>query len=98
RRRHLLDWVTAGQAAVSRRLDLPGFYRHMAGGVVLAITAVLIVLWKGNDAWPVALPFVLAWIASPAIARRASLSPRVAGRVPVSPADARALRRAARRP
>jgi len=96
-RRHLLDWVTAGQASVSRRLDLPGFYRHMAGGVVLAITAVFMVLWKGNDAWPVALPFVLAWIASPAIARWTSLSPRVAGRVPVSPTDARALRRVARR-
>jgi cyclic beta-1,2-glucan synthetase len=96
-RRHLLDWVTAGQAAVSRRLDLPGFYRHMAGGVVLAITAVFIVLWKGNNAWPVALPFVLAWVASPAIARWTSLSPRVAGRVPVSPTDARALRRVARR-
>ncbi|HYX63881.1 MAG TPA: glucoamylase family protein, partial [Burkholderiales bacterium] len=96
-RRHLLDWVTAGQASLGRRLDLPGFYRHMSGGGVLAIAAVLLVLWKGNAAWPAALPFVLAWIASPAIARWTSLSPRVAGRVPVSPADALALRRVARR-
>ena len=29
-RRHLLDWVTAAQAEVSRRLDLAGFYRQMA--------------------------------------------------------------------
>jgi len=90
-RRHLLDWVTAGQSAVSRRLDLAGFYRHMAGGPVLALVAMVIVGWKASDAWPVALPFVLAWIASPAIARWTSLSPRVAGRVPVTPTDARAL-------
>jgi cyclic beta-1,2-glucan synthetase len=89
-RRNLLDWVTAGQAA-SRQLDLAGFYRHMAGGVILAFLTMIFV-WG-----PVALPFVLAWIASPAIARWASLSPRVAGRVPVTPADARALRRVARR-
>jgi len=96
-RRHLLDWVTAGQASVSRRLDLLGFYRHMSGAVILAVFTVVVVWWKAIDAWPAALPFILAWIASPAIARGSSLSPRVAGRVPVTPADARALRRVARR-
>ena len=80
-----------------RRLDLLGFARHMSGGVALALAAALVLWWSGSEAWPVALPFVLAWIASPAIARRASLSPLVAGRVPVSPADARALRHIARR-
>ncbi len=96
-RRHLLDWMTAGQAGVSPRLDLLGFYRHMSGGVILAMTAAVAVWWGASEAWPVALPFVLAWIASPAIARWTSLSPRVAGRVPVSPASAVALRRVARR-
>ena len=96
-RRRLLDWVTAGQATVSRRLDLLGFARHMSGGVALALAAALVLWWSGSEAWPVALPFVLAWIASPAIARWTSLSPRVAGRVPVLPADAVALRRVARR-
>jgi cyclic beta-1,2-glucan synthetase len=96
-RQHLLDWVTAGQTAVSSRLDFLGFYRHMSGGVALAFLSTLIIGWTGGDAWPVALPFVLAWIASPAIARWTSLSPRVAGRVPVLPADALALRRVARR-
>ena len=51
----------------------------------------------GSDAWPVAAAFVIAWIASPAIARWTSLSPLVAGRLPVSVADARALRLVARR-
>jgi cyclic beta-1,2-glucan synthetase len=95
--RHLLDWVTAGQAMVSPRLDLMGFYRQMSGGGVIGIVAAIVVWWVGNDAWPVAAPFVLAWIASPAIARWTSLSPLVAGRLPVSAAEARVLRLVARR-
>jgi cyclic beta-1,2-glucan synthetase len=42
-------------------------------------------------------PFAALWIASPAIARWASQSPLVAGRLPVSDADRRALRVSARR-
>ena len=95
--RHLLDWVTADQAKVSPRLDLPGFYRQMNGGVAIGIVAAIVVWWIGNDAWPVAAPLVLAWIASPAIARWTSLSPLVAGRLSVSDAEARALRLVARR-
>lgn len=96
-RRHLLDWVTAAQAKVGRQLDLSGFYRQMAGGVAIGLVAAIVVWLFGRDAWPVAAPFVLAWVASPAIARWTSLSPLVAGRLPVSDADARALRGVARR-
>ena len=96
-RRHLLDWVTAGQAMVSPRLDLPGFYRQMNGGVAVGIVAAIFVWWVGNNAWLVAAPFVIAWIAAPAIARWTSLSPLVAGRLPVSDTDARDLRLVARR-
>ncbi len=95
--RHLLDWVTAAQAKVSPRLDLPGFYRQMNGGVAIGIVTAIVVWWVRSDAWPVAAPFVLAWIASPAIARWTSLSPLVAGRLSLSDADARALRLVARR-
>ncbi len=96
-RRHLLDWVTAAQAKVGRRLDLCGFYRQMAGGVAIGFVAAIAAWLFGRDAWPVAAPFVLAWVASPAIARWTSLSPLVAGRLPVSEADSRALRGVARR-
>ncbi|HEX9183236.1 MAG TPA: glucoamylase family protein, partial [Burkholderiales bacterium] len=96
-RRHLLDWITAGQATVSRELDLRGFYRHMSGGVAIGIVAAVVLWWIGSDAWPVAAPFLFAWVASPGIARWTSLSPRVAGRLPISPEEARALRLVARR-
>ncbi|MEX0638696.1 MAG: glycosyl transferase, partial [Burkholderiales bacterium] len=96
-RRHLLDWVTADQVRVGPRLDLSGFYRLMGGGIAVGGAAAIGAAWIGGEAWPVALAFALAWIASPAIARWTSLSPLVAGRLPVSPAEARALRRVARR-
>ncbi len=95
--RRLLDWVTAAQALVSPRLDLAGFYRQMSGGVAIGIAAAAVVWWMGSDAWPVAAPLIIAWVASPAIARWTSLSPLVAGRVAVSAADADALRLVARR-
>ncbi len=95
--RQLLDWFTAAQAMVGPRLDLAGFARHMSGGIVIGIVAAIVVWWVGTDAWPVALPFVIAWITSPAIARWTSLSPPIAGRLSVSSMDTRALRLIARR-
>jgi cyclic beta-1,2-glucan synthetase len=96
-RRHLLDWTTAAQATIGPRLDLAGFYRQMSGGVLIAIAGIAVLAWSGGGAWPAALPFLFAWLASPAIARRISLSPAVAGRIVVSADDADALRMIARR-
>ena len=35
--RHLLEWVTAAHATIGPRLDLVGFYRRMAGSVVIGV-------------------------------------------------------------
>src|SRR5205085_8929749 len=96
-RRYLLEWVTAAYTKLSPRLGLLGFYRLMAGGVVIGIVAAIVVWCAGGDAWLVATPFVVLWIASPAVARWTSLAPLVAGRLVVSETDARALRLVARR-
>jgi cyclic beta-1,2-glucan synthetase len=95
-RRHLLEWVTVAQAKTDPRLDLLGFYRQMAGAVVIAILA-LIVSAGGHATWPLGLPFAALWLASPAIARWTSRSPPVAGRLPMTDGDARILRLTARR-
>ena len=87
-RRHLLEWVPAAQATIGPRLDLLGFYRVMAGGVVLGVLAVLVALLSGHGTWPLAVPLAALWIASPAIARWISRPPPVAGRMSVSAADA----------
>jgi cyclic beta-1,2-glucan synthetase len=96
-RRHLLEWVSAAQATVGPRLDLLGFYRRMGGAIVIGVLAVVVAGLSRHGTWLLASPFAILWIASPAIARWTSLSPLVAGRLPVSDADARALRLISRR-
>ena len=95
--RMLLEWVTAAQAKVGPRLDLAGFYRQMAGGVALAVAAVGLVLLLKPHSWPIATPFVILWVLSPAIARWASLPPASAVHHQISAANVRSLRLIARR-
>jgi cyclic beta-1,2-glucan synthetase len=95
--RHLLEWMTAAHARLSLRLRLAGFFRQMAGGVAIGFASAIVAWRAGNGAGPVAAPIVALWIASPAIAFWISLSPLVAGRIPVSDDDARQLRSIARR-
>ena len=95
--RMLLEWVTAAQAKIGPRLDLGGFYRQMAGGVALAVVAAALVMWAKPGSWPVAAPFLILWILSPAVAWRTSLSTPMAVRKPVSAANAEFLRLVARR-
>ncbi|WP_407643994.1 GH36-type glycosyl hydrolase domain-containing protein [Dongia deserti] len=96
-RRHLLEWVTTAQATIGPRLDLLGFYRRMAGAVAIGVAALVFALLAGEGSWPLTGAFAALWITSPAIARWASRSPLVAGRLSVSEADSRALRLTARR-
>ncbi|MEA2740533.1 MAG: cyclic beta,2-glucan synthetase, partial [Acetobacteraceae bacterium] len=91
--RHLLEWVTAAQAPLGRKHP----YWHMAGAPVVGAAALGIAWVSGHGAWPLATAFAVLWIASPFVAHRISESPLVAGRVPMSPADARMLRLTARR-
>ncbi|MBL9033415.1 MAG: glycosyl transferase [Rhodospirillaceae bacterium] len=96
-RRHLLEWVPAAQAAIGPRLDLPGFYRRMAGAVVIGVLLFAVAVLSRQGTWPLAGMFATLWIASPAIARWASRSPLAIGRLALEPAAAKALRLTARR-
>jgi cyclic beta-1,2-glucan synthetase len=95
-RRRLLQWVTAAQATSARRANLAGFYRQMAGAVVVGAAAMGVALFANNGDWMLALPFAMAWIASPAIALRVSRSLSIAARQPLSEPDATTLRLVAR--
>ena len=96
-RRHLLEWVTAAQTMVGPQLDLAGFYRRMAGAVIVGGAGLAAALAAGRGAWPLAAIFSALWAASPAIARWSSRPPRAVGAAPLSLEDAQALRRIARR-
>ncbi|MGZ3280648.1 MAG: GH36-type glycosyl hydrolase domain-containing protein [Phenylobacterium sp.] len=95
-RRRLLQWVPAAQAA-GVNPTLLGFYVRMAGAVVIAVAAAAGAWIWGQGTAPLAAVFAAAWLASPATAYWASLSPRVAGRRPLAAEDARSLRLIARR-
>jgi cyclic beta-1,2-glucan synthetase len=95
--RMLLEWVTAAQAKVGPRLDMGGFYRQMAGGVGLAVLAAVLLAWAKPGSWPVAAPYLILWLLSPAIARWTSLPPAVAVHKRISASDAQLLRLVARR-
>jgi len=97
RHRRLLEWVTAAQSKVNVRPDLPGTYRWMGGGVALAVGASAVVARMEPKSWPIATPFLILWMLSPAIARWASLPRGIAGATPISDTDAQALRLTARR-
>ncbi len=91
-RRNLLEWTTAAQAKISGDLDLGGFYRRMAGSVVIATAiGVLVVLVKPGAGW-IAAPFVMLWLVAPIVARWVSLPPPEAASKHLSAADVRSLR------
>ena len=69
----------------------------MAGSLLITSLAALAVWQAGRAALPVAAPFILAWLLSPAIARWVSVAPVDAGSLAISEADAGALRLIARR-
>ncbi|CAN5923414.1 glucoamylase family protein [soil metagenome] len=96
-RRRLLDWTTAAQSKSLLRTDWMSFVGQMAGSLLITSAAALFVWYAGRVALPVAVPFILAWLVSPAIARWVSLAPADAGRLAISPPDGRALRLIARR-
>jgi cyclic beta-1,2-glucan synthetase len=96
-RRRLLEWIPAAQATISPRLDLMGFAHRMAGAIFIGFAVAVVALASRHGSWPVALPFAALWLASPAVARFVSLPPGSAGHLPMTDADAQALRQTARR-
>ena len=96
-RRHLLEWMTAAQAKANRNLTLSGFYRRMAGGVVLTVAAAaLVVALRPENAW-LAAPFVVVWALSPVVGRWVSLPALESVAAELSDDDVEALRLTARR-
>ncbi len=96
-RRQLLEWTTAAQAKSNADLDVAGFYRRMAGTLVLAIPiGVLVPLLKPEATW-LAEPFVVLWLLSPIVARIVSRPASVAVRGQLSVEDIAAVRSIGRR-
>ncbi|MDP9084283.1 MAG: glycosyl transferase [Pseudomonadota bacterium] len=95
-RRHLLEWTTTAQSKVSSSFSLAAYYRRMSGSslFVVSITLALLIASRGIPA--IAVPFLLAWLLAPAVARSVSRPARMARREPLSLLDRDRLRLMAR--
>ena len=94
-RRNLLQWVTAAQAESGSGLGVGGYYRWMAGGVILAVVAGAVALLGRAELWTAA-PLVILWVTSPLVASWIGRTPHPPSRA-LSAKDAQILRLAARR-
>ena len=95
--RRLLEWVTAAQATSRLGLRRSLIHWRMAPAVVIAAAAAALVGGLRPANLPIALPFVVLWALSPAVARWISLRPRVVPKHVVTPGQERILRLTARR-
>ncbi|HEY5264589.1 MAG TPA: glucoamylase family protein, partial [Steroidobacteraceae bacterium] len=95
-RRHLLEWTTAAQLKLGAASTLRGYYRRMSGGVLLALILTLIQILARHGIAPIAVPFLLAWLCAPLIARSVGLPSRAARREPLTVDDGHRLRIMAR--
>src|SRR5437764_5941758 len=67
-RKGLLEWVTAAQAEKTSKHDRKAYLRFMWPAELIAFLTLAAIIWLRPAALPVAAPFLLAWILSPAIA------------------------------
>jgi cyclic beta-1,2-glucan synthetase len=95
--RNMLEWMTAAQAKFGLPLDISGFYRRMAGGVLLACVAGISIVSLPHVSIWIASPFVVLWLLSPLVAQRVSRLQALNAPKPLSPVEERQLRLIARR-
>ncbi|PYU22271.1 MAG: phosphorylase [Acidobacteria bacterium] len=95
--RNLLEWVTAAQSKFWSESRLPGTYKRMAGGLALVAISIVALVYGHPQAWAAATPFLVLWVAAPAVALWISRLPKSPRASPLPLADARALRLISRR-
>ncbi len=95
-RRQLLEWTTAAQAAYLKP-TVRTFVGQMLGSLAFGAIAMVGIVALGRDAWPIAVPIMVLWVVSPALARWASRTPDPTEHLAVSVAERQELRLVARR-
>ena len=96
-RRYLLEWVTAARSGGGAQPSVLGQYVRMASGVLLGLAACSVAALANPAVLPLVVPFALAWLAAPGVARFISLPKRARAAAPLTAAQAAALRTIARR-
>ncbi len=96
-RRNLLEWTSFDQARALGTDDVLGHYVRMPGTLVAAAITAALPFAAAPEAWAVAAPFALLWLAAPAIAWWISRSAASGDGAALVATDVRALRMVARR-
>ena len=96
-RRNLLVWVAAAQSKFSAESKFSGTYKRMAGGVVVAVLPIGALVYTHTQAWVVAAPLIVLWVAAPAVAVWISRVPDSSRAIQLSLADEETFRLIARR-
>lgn len=96
-RKNLLEWTTAAQAHANSKSGLVANYQLMSSSVVLGLAALAISAFGAGSLAILTLPFAIAWLVAPAVARQISLSPQAEDEFEASPQDRLSLRLVARR-
>lgn len=96
-RQHLLEWKTAAQAGERAVPTWLGHYRRSVGGIGLGLGACVFGYGIRPESLPVLLPFGLAWLAAPAVARLISQPRGLPAPQALTAADRQTLRLIARR-
>lgn len=95
--RQMLEWKTAAQSATKPRPGPAGFYRLMAGGLLLTTVLVAGTAALAPASRPLVLPLLALWLAAPALAWRSSRRSVPAPQSAPALDNALVLRRIARR-
>ncbi len=93
----MLEWQTTEFAASRVPSSTFGFYRRMLGGLLFAVIAFALIVWRHPGAWPAMLVVPLVWALAPAAAKWASRPGTAVQTVPLSDEERQELRSIARR-
>ncbi len=93
--RNLLQWTASAQAQANSSLNWRTSYRLMAGGLLICAAVGALFALTHRLTW-VAVPFLVAWVLAPAVARSVSMPRRPTRLDPLSATDRDALRMMAR--
>ena len=72
-RKNLLEWTTAAQAKAVSATDVASYARAMSGAVAIGAALIACTAWIAPQALAYAVPVGVLWLASPLIARWATL-------------------------
>ena len=95
--RRLLEWVTAAQARSDFEFNRRDLVEQIAASVSFSAVVGMLVVYAGQQTWPIMAPFAILWALSPLVARWTSLPPPSNGHLSITPSDVITLRLIARR-